>query len=61
MAGDKTDVVVIGVPKKLVVNALSGPFNLHLADDAKQAEALLASVGPRIRGAAVTGAPRRRT
>ena len=27
---DKADVVLIGVPKKLIVDALSGPFNLHV-------------------------------
>ncbi len=60
-AGDgreKADVVLIGVPKKLIVDGLSCAFNLHLIPkDAKDAEALIAEVAPRVRGAAVTGAP----
>ena len=54
---DKADVVVIGIPKKLIVNGLQDMFTLHLAADAKEAEGVLAEVGSRIRGAAVTGAP----
>jgi lactate dehydrogenase-like 2-hydroxyacid dehydrogenase len=54
---DKADVVLIGIPKKLIVDALSGPFNLHIAADAKQAEPVLAQVGSRVRAAAITGAP----
>ena len=27
---DKADVVLIGVPKKHIVDGLSGPFNLHV-------------------------------
>ena len=33
---DKADVVLIGVPKKLIVDALSGPFNLHVAAQGRQ-------------------------
>ena len=56
MAADKADVVLIGVPKKLIVDGLSGPFSLHviLKDNA---EAAIAKAGPNVRGAAVTGAP----
>ena len=54
---DKADVVLIGVPKKLIVNGLKDVFTLHIAEDVKKAEPLLASVGSRIGAAAITGAP----
>ena len=54
---DKADVVLIGVPKKLIVNGLSGPFNLHVLPKGGDAEAIIAKVGANIRAAAVTGAP----
>ena len=53
---DKADVVLIGVPKKLIVDGLSGPFNLHVIPK-DNAEAIIAKVAPNVRGAAVTGAP----
>ena len=34
---DKADVVLIGVPKKLIVDALSGPFNLHVLPEGRAA------------------------
>ena len=58
---DKADVVLIGVPKKLIVDALSGPFNLHVlpkgSEKSGDAEAIIARVGGNVRAAAVTGAP----
>jgi lactate dehydrogenase-like 2-hydroxyacid dehydrogenase len=54
---DKADVVLIGVPKKLIVDGLKDVFTLHIADHSTKAEPLLANVGSRIRGAAITGAP----
>jgi lactate dehydrogenase-like 2-hydroxyacid dehydrogenase len=57
MAGDKADVLLIGVPKKIIVDGLKDRFTLHVLKDAKDPEALIAQVGSRIRGAAVTGAP----
>lgn len=54
---DKADVLLIGVPKKIIVGGLRDRFNLHILKDAKDADAFLAEVAPRIRGAAVTGAP----
>src|SRR5262245_2167445 len=54
---DKADVVLIGVPRKLVVDALSGPFNLHILPKGNEAEAIIAKVGGKVRGAAVCGAP----
>jgi lactate dehydrogenase-like 2-hydroxyacid dehydrogenase len=56
MAGGNADVLLIGVPKKLIVEGLKAAFNVHVVD-AKNADALLSEIGPRVRGAAVTGAP----
>ena len=56
MAGNKADVVLIGVPKKHIIDGLSGPFNLHVIPK-DNAEAIIAKVAPNVRGAAVTGAP----
>jgi lactate dehydrogenase-like 2-hydroxyacid dehydrogenase len=57
MSGEKAEVLLVGVPKKLVVEGLKSAFTVHVLAEAKNPEALLADVGPRIRGAAVTGAP----
>jgi lactate dehydrogenase-like 2-hydroxyacid dehydrogenase len=54
---DKADVVLIGVPKKLIVDGLNGPFNLHVLPKGGEAEAIIAKVGGNVRAAAVTGAP----
>jgi lactate dehydrogenase-like 2-hydroxyacid dehydrogenase len=53
---DKSDVVLIGVPKRLIIDGLSGPFNLHVIPK-DNAEAVIAKVASNVRGAAVTGAP----
>jgi lactate dehydrogenase-like 2-hydroxyacid dehydrogenase len=53
---DKADVVLIGVPKKHIVDGLSAQFNLHVIPR-DNAEAMIAKVAPNVRGAAVTGAP----
>ena len=53
MAAGKTDVVLIGVPKKHIIDGLSGPFNLHVIPK-DNAEAIIAKVAPNVRGAAVT-------
>jgi lactate dehydrogenase-like 2-hydroxyacid dehydrogenase len=54
---DKADVLLVGVPKKLIVDSLEALFTLHVLAQARDAEALIADVGPRVRAAAVTGAP----
>src|SRR5262249_31283509 len=54
---DKADVLLIGVPKKVIVDGLSAAFKLHVLKAATSADALMAEIGPRVRGAAVTGAP----
>ena len=53
---EKADVVLIGVPKKHIVDGLSAPFNLHVIPK-DNADAIIAKVAPNVRGAAVTGAP----
>ncbi len=57
MAGEKAEVLLVGVPKKTIVDGLKDRFTLHVLKEAADPEALIAEVGPRIRGAAVTGAP----
>ena len=57
MAGEKAEVLLVGVPKKLIVEGLKSAFTVHVLAEAKNAETLIAEVGPRVRGAAVTGAP----
>ena len=59
MAGEKAEVVLIGVPKKVIVDGLNALFTLHVLPKDKDAEAMLAEIGPRVRAAAVTGAPDR--
>lgn len=54
---DKAEVLLIGVPKKVIVDGLNAAFKLHVLNEAKDAAAAIAELGPRIRGAAVTGAP----
>ena len=45
---EKADVVLIGVPKKHIVDGLSGPFNLHVIPK-DNAEAIIAKVAPNVR------------
>jgi lactate dehydrogenase-like 2-hydroxyacid dehydrogenase len=54
---DKAEILLIGVPKKLIVDGLRAAFTVHVLAESKDREALLAEAGPRVRGAAVTGAP----
>ena len=56
---DKAEVLLIGVPKKLIVDGLKARFTLHVLPKDAGADAMLADVGPRVRAAAVTGAPDR--
>jgi lactate dehydrogenase-like 2-hydroxyacid dehydrogenase len=56
---DKAEVIVIGVPKKLIVEGLKQHFSIHVLSEAKDPEALINEIAPRVRGAAVTGAPDR--
>jgi lactate dehydrogenase-like 2-hydroxyacid dehydrogenase len=55
--GDRAEVLLVGVPRKLIIDGLGALVTLHVLAQAKDAEALIADVGPRVRAAAVTGAP----
>ncbi len=55
----KSDLLLLGPPKTLIVNGLSAVFTLHKLADAKDRDAFLAEVGPRIRAIAVCGPPGR--
>jgi lactate dehydrogenase-like 2-hydroxyacid dehydrogenase len=57
MAEERVDVALIGAPKKIIVDGLAARFNLHVIPRDASADALIAKIGPSIRGAAVTGAP----
>ena len=59
MAAEKTDVLLIGPPKPVIVNGLAGPFNLIKLSDAKDPEKLLAEIAPRVRAIAVSGTEQR--
>jgi lactate dehydrogenase-like 2-hydroxyacid dehydrogenase len=51
---DKRDVLMIGPPKPVIFGGLKDVFNLHQASQAKDREALLADVAPRVSAIAVT-------
>src|SRR5260221_8255157 len=53
MAAEKTDVLLIGPPKPVIVNGLSGAFNLVKFPDAKDRDKFFAETAPRVRGMAV--------
>jgi lactate dehydrogenase-like 2-hydroxyacid dehydrogenase len=54
---DKAEVVLIGLPKKLIVDGLQTAFNLHIIPRGPEADAAIAKIAANVRGAAVTGAP----
>jgi lactate dehydrogenase-like 2-hydroxyacid dehydrogenase len=53
MTADKAEVVLIGASKPVIVNGLSPHVTLHKLSEAKDREALLGEVAPRVRGLAV--------
>jgi lactate dehydrogenase-like 2-hydroxyacid dehydrogenase len=53
MAAEKTDVLLIGPPKPVIVNGLSGAFNLVRFPDAKDRDKFFTERAPRVRGMAV--------
>src|SRR5258707_3022097 len=53
MAAEKTGVLLIGPPKPVIVNGLSGAFNLVKFPDAKDRDKFFAETAPRVRGMAV--------
>src|SRR2546423_14036822 len=59
MAAEKTDVLLIGPPKPVIVNGLSGAFNLVKFPDAKDRDKFFAEAAPRVRGMAVAATEER--
>ena len=59
MAAEKTDVLLIGPAKPVIVKGLAGPFNLIKFSDAKDREKVFAETAPQVRGIAVTGTEER--
>jgi lactate dehydrogenase-like 2-hydroxyacid dehydrogenase len=51
---DKTDVLLIGPKKPVIVDGLKAAFNLHIMADAKDGDALVSSLAPRLRAIAVS-------
>ena len=49
---EKAEVLLIGLPKRVVVDGLKERFTVHVLPRDEQAEAMLANVGPRVRAAA---------
>ena len=54
MAGDKADVLILA-PKQAIVDGLEKAFTLHKLWEAKDREAFLDSIAPRVRGIATVG------
>jgi lactate dehydrogenase-like 2-hydroxyacid dehydrogenase len=59
MAAEKTDVLLIGPSKSVIVNGLAPAFNLHKFSDARDREPFFAETAPRIRGIAVAATEER--
>jgi lactate dehydrogenase-like 2-hydroxyacid dehydrogenase len=59
MAAEKTDVLLIGPSKPVIVDGLVPAFNLHKFPDAKDRERFFAETAPRIRGIAVAATEER--
>jgi lactate dehydrogenase-like 2-hydroxyacid dehydrogenase len=59
MAAEKADVLLIGPPKPVIVNGLSGAFNLVKFPDAKDRDKFFAERAPRVRGMAVAATEER--
>jgi lactate dehydrogenase-like 2-hydroxyacid dehydrogenase len=51
---DKIDVLLVGAKKPVIVDGLSKVFNLHTMADAKDPDALIASIAPTTRAIAVS-------
>jgi lactate dehydrogenase-like 2-hydroxyacid dehydrogenase len=56
---EKADVLLIGPPKPVIVNGLSGAFNLVKFSDAKDRDKFFAENAPRVRGMAVAATEER--
>jgi lactate dehydrogenase-like 2-hydroxyacid dehydrogenase len=59
MVAEKADVLLIGPPKPVIVNGLSGAFNLVKFPDAKDRDKFFAETAPRVRGMAVAATEER--
>jgi lactate dehydrogenase-like 2-hydroxyacid dehydrogenase len=59
MAAEKTDVLLIGPPKPVIVSGLSGAFHLVKFSDAKDRDQFFAETAPRVRGMAVAATEER--
>jgi len=59
MAAEKTDVLLIGPSKPVIVNGLSGAFNLVKFPGAKDRDKFFAERAPRVRGMAVAATEER--
>jgi lactate dehydrogenase-like 2-hydroxyacid dehydrogenase len=59
MAAEKTEVLLIGPPKPVVVNGLTAAFNMIKFSDVKDAEKFFAETAPRLRAIAVSATEER--
>jgi lactate dehydrogenase-like 2-hydroxyacid dehydrogenase len=55
MAGEKADILLLGPPRPRLVDGLSAAGTVHRLAEAKDREAFLTGLAPRIRGIAVSG------
>src|SRR5262249_61339106 len=56
---EKADVLLIGPPKPVIVNGLTGAFNLVKFSDAKDRDKFFAERAPQVRGMAVAATEER--
>lgn len=59
MAAEKTEVLLIGPPKPVIVQGLTGPFNLIKFSDVKDLEKFFAGTAPRLRAIACSATEER--
>jgi lactate dehydrogenase-like 2-hydroxyacid dehydrogenase len=59
MAAEKTDILLIGPSKPVIVNGLASAFNLIKFSDAKDRDKFFADTAPNVRGIAVSGTEER--
>src|SRR5215472_13096905 len=55
MASEKADILLLGPPRPLVVDALSAAATVHKLTETKDRNALFAEIAPRVRALAVSG------
>jgi lactate dehydrogenase-like 2-hydroxyacid dehydrogenase len=54
MAGEKTDILLLGPPRPLIIDRLAAAATVHRLADTKDREAFLTELAPRVRGLAVS-------